>query len=65
MRKHIRNQMRKIAEVNGVKASTFVHNEFDRHQIKEVGATTREINKAKGTHKRRTRKQRIATALEK
>lgn len=59
-RKIIRNKIRRQAELLGVKPSKLVHNGFDRLQIKKYGATVRAINQAKGTHKRRTWKLRIA-----
>ena len=63
-RKIIRNGMRREAEFHGAKASKFVKNEFDRYQIKKVGATVRKLNQAKGTHKRRTWKTRIEASFD-
>lgn len=58
-----RNALRVEAERMGTKPSKYVRRMFDKQQVKKYGATVREINQAKGTHKRRTWKSRIATAL--
>lgn len=63
-RKIIRNRMRADAERLGVKSSKYVNHEFEKHQIKKYGAEIREINKAKGTKKRRTWRMRITSALD-
>lgn len=63
-RKIIRNRMRRDAERLGVKSSKYVNHEFEKHQIAKYGAEIREINKAKGTKKRRTWKLRITSALD-
>lgn len=62
-RKIIRNGMRRDAERLGVNSSKYVNRKFEQHQIAKVGAEIREINKAKGTKKRRTWRERIASAL--
>lgn len=59
MRKYIRKMMKYNAEQQRIKASKFVHNNFEQLQIKKYTKTRRDINKAKGTHKRRIWKQRI------
>lgn len=63
-RKYIRNMLRGDAERMETKSSRYVNREFDRYQIKRYGATARKINRAKGTHSRKTWKTRIATALQ-
>lgn len=55
-----RNELRAQAKRLGVKPSKFVASEFDKDQVKKYGEERRRINQAKGTHKRRTWKQRIA-----
>lgn len=55
-----RHQLRVAAERLGVKPSRFVSTEFDADQVKKYGEKRRRINQAKGTHKKRTWKQRIA-----
>ena len=55
--------MRRDAERFGVNSAKYVNHEFEKHQIKTVGAEIREINKAKRTKKRRTWKMRIESAL--
>lgn len=62
-RKCRRNMLRAQAEKLGVKPSKHVAREFDKQQVKKYGKTRRIINQAKGTHLRRTWKQRIADAL--
>lgn len=64
MRKHIRAMLRGKAEKMGAKPSKWVRSEFDRYQIKKYGDKRRKINRAKGTHRRRTWKARIAAVLE-
>lgn len=59
MRKYIREIMRNNARKQNIKPSKWVRSEFDRKQVKKYGQERRSINKAKGTHKRRTWKQRI------
>lgn len=63
-RKCRRNMLRVQAEKLGVKPSKYVAREFDKGQVKKYGRIRRLINQAKGTHPRRTWKQRIATALQ-
>ena len=58
-----RNKLRAEAERLGVKPSRYVAKEFDKAQVKKYGQPRRIINKAKGTHKRRTWKQRIAAVI--
>ncbi len=58
-----RNMLRAQAERLGVKPSKYVAKEFDKAQVKKHGETRRRINQAKGTHPRRTWKQRIADVL--
>ena len=60
MRKFFRNMLRAEAIRKGYrKPSKWVHNQFEIMQIAKYGKTRREINKAKGTHKRSTWKSRI------
>ena len=59
MRKYIRKMLRSKAERMRVKPSRFVGAEFDKIQVKRYGSTRRDVNQAKGTHKRSTWKQRI------
>ena len=56
-RKIIRNGMRREG------GSKYLHSAFEQHQNKSVGVKKRTINEAKGTHKKRTWRARIATAL--
>lgn len=58
MRKIIRNMLRSKAERIDVKPSRFVKSEFNKIQVKKYGNTRRLINQMKGTHKRKTWKQR-------
>lgn len=62
-RKTVRNKMRRQAELMQISPSKWVHNEFHRYQVKALGAAVRTINQAKGTHKRRTWKMRIAAVM--
>ena len=59
-----RNALRVQAERLGVKPSRYIRKEFERIQVKKYGQIRRAINQAKGTHTRRTWKQRIADALQ-
>lgn len=59
MRKYIRYKLRKKAEDLGVKASEYVRNEFNKMQIKKYGYLKRKKNQLKGTHKRKTWKNRV------
>lgn len=63
MRKIIRNALRVKAERMGVKPSAYVAKEYDRYAVERYGATRRRINQAKGTHKRETWKNRIASVV--
>jgi hypothetical protein len=63
-RKIERNKLRAKAERKGFKASRYVRRMFDRLQIKKYGDTVRSINQAKGTHKRETWRQRIASVID-
>ena len=59
MRKYRRRALRLYAMRTGAKASKFVHTMWERYQVKKYGATTVAINRARGTHKKRTWKERI------
>lgn len=59
MRKHIRKMLKYDAEQKDVKASKWVHRQFENIQIKKQGKKSRDIHKAVGTHKRRVWKSRI------
>lgn len=59
MRKYIREIMRNDAKKQKTKPSKWVRYLFDKKQVKKYGQERRSINKAKGTHKRSTWKQRI------
>lgn len=63
MRKCIRNMLRVRAERMGVKPSKHVSEEYDRYAVARYGETRRRINQAKGTHKRETWKNRIASVI--
>lgn len=63
MRKYIRNMLRVRAERMGAKPSKHVAEEYDRYAVEKYGATRRRINQAKGTHKRETWKNRIASVV--
>lgn len=63
-RKLIRNAMRHEGEKYSSKPSKYLRNAFDRYQIKKYGGKRRKINQAKGTHRRRTWKTRIAAVSE-
>jgi hypothetical protein len=63
VRKIIRNRLRKEAEEMGVNSSRYVSKEFDRYQVEKYGFTRRIINKAKGTHKRKTWRARITEGV--
>lgn len=62
-RKIIRNGLRREAEIRGVKQSLFVHKMFEKYQIMRFGKKIRIINKAKGTHPKRTWKNRICEVV--
>ena len=57
--------LRREAERKKIKPSKWVAREFDRIQIKKYGIEQREINKAKGTHKKSSWRARIVFAIEK
>ena len=59
MRKYTRKIMKYDAEKKGVKASMFVHDEFEELQNKKYGETRTMINKVIGTHPRKLWKHRI------
>lgn len=63
MRKYVRGMLRREAERKKIKPSKWVNREFDRIQIKKHGIEQREINKAKGTHKKSSWKTRIELAI--
>lgn len=63
MRKYIRNMLRARAERMGVSPSRYVTSEFDRYQVDKYGKTRRRINQAKGTHKRKTWRLRVASVV--
>lgn len=63
MRKYVRGMLRREAERKKIKPSKWVNREFDRIQIKKYGIEQREINKAKGTHKKSSWKTRIELAI--
>lgn len=63
MRKYIRKMMKYAAEHKGVKASKFIKNKFEKMQIKKYGAYRRDLNIQKGTHPRKTWKNRCAIVL--
>lgn len=63
MRKYIRNMLRVRAERMGAKPSKHVAEEYDRYAVARYGETRRRINQAKGTHKRKTWKNRIADVV--
>ena len=63
VRKYIRNALRVEGERMGVKPSLYVARKFDKYQVDKYGETRRRINQAKGTHARRTWKNRIADVV--
>ena len=63
MRKYIRSMLRNTAEKEKIKASKYVHDNFEEMQIKKYGATRRKINEAKGAKPRRKWKNRILVNL--
>lgn len=63
MRKIIRNALRVKAERMGVKPSEYVAKEYDRYAVERYGKVRRRINQAKGTHKRSTWKNRVASVV--
>lgn len=63
MRKYIRNALRAEAKRLGVKASTYVAEGYDRYAVNKYGKARRRINQAKGTHRRRTWRMRIASVV--
>lgn len=63
MRKLLRSKFRSIAEKIKVKPSRYVSTEFNKYQTKKYGALTRKLNQIKGTHKRKTWKNRINIAV--
>ncbi len=64
MRKILRDIIRSNAERGGYKPSKAVKSEWDKFQIKRIGATARKINQAKATHKKRTWTSRINAEIE-
>lgn len=63
MRKIIRNALRVKAERMGVKPSEYVARQYDRYAVERYGKDRRRINQAKGTHKRATWGNRIASVV--
>ena len=70
-RKIMRNGMRREAELRGYKPSVFVHKMWEEFQIallgdgkKKVGIKRRIINQEKGTHPKRTWRNRIVSSVE-
>ena len=75
-RKIMRNGMRREAELRGYKPSVFVHKMWEELQIallgktalgkkdKKVGIKRRIINQEKGTHPKRTWRNRIVSSVE-
>ena len=63
MRKYTRKILKYDAEKQGVKASTYVREEFEIMQSKKYGETATMIHKAIGTHPRRIWKHRIAFVI--
>ena len=63
MRKYIRSILSSRAKKEDVKASKYVHNNFEELQIKKYGERRRKINEAKGAKPRRKWKNRIAIEL--
>ena len=63
MRKYVRNALRVKAKRMGVKPSKYVAEEYDRYAVKKYGETRRRINRAKGTHKRKSWGLRIASVV--
>lgn len=63
VRKFIRNSLRVEGERMGVKPSLYVARNFDAYQVDKYGETRRRINQAKGTHKRKTWRLRIASVI--
>ena len=62
-RKYVRGMLRREAERKKTKPSKWVNREFDRIQIKKYGIERREINKAKGTHKKSSWRVRCELAV--
>lgn len=63
MRKYIRNMLRVRAARMSCKPSKHVAEEYDRYAVARYGAARRRINQAKGTHKRKNWKNRIADVI--
>lgn len=59
MRKFIRSILNHRAKKNGIKPSKWVHRKFEQMQIKKYGEHKRAVNKAKGTHKKHTWRNRV------
>lgn len=62
-RKYVRGMLRREAERKKIKPSKWVNREFDRIQIKKYGIEQRELNKAKGTHKKSSWRTRFELAI--
>lgn len=63
MRKYKRSIMRAAGENKGYKPSRFVAMAWNEYQVNKVGRKRRKINVAKGTHPKRSWRNRIADAL--
>lgn len=64
MRKYIRKMLKYTAEHQGVKASKFIKERFDKLQVKKYGAIKRDIYKAISTRPRRAWKHYIKNVVE-
>jgi hypothetical protein len=64
MRKYVRGMLKEKARKEGVKASAYVHDEFDDIQTKRYGNIARKKNIAKGTEPRSKWRSRIEAVLE-
>lgn len=53
MRKHMREILRRRAEKLGVKASRYVAEEWNKHQVRKLGREQRAVNVMRGTKPRR------------
>lgn len=53
MRKHMREILRRRAEKLGVKASRYVAQKWNEHEVKKLGEPQRRANKAHGTKPKR------------
>lgn len=63
MRKYIRYHLRVVAQKAHAKPSKYVNMGWDHIQNNKVGDRVRSINKAKGTHPKRTWRQRIQAVV--